>query len=243
MQNDIKANARHRNSNLYEFQGWDKFFRLVRGNVEADSKSGARKIIRDRSIYLPIIWLHGEEPLRVRYLCQLGGYIEQCSPELELKWEDGNYLIYATRNLPRIVISTILILIGIGLISYCVVKQLDILETTFIPGIGIFFIIVGGLIIFRYLELKVDKQTQQISIRMRIAPGIWRERQVDASITEKVTFRRETFYMSERATVYIVSLDMKDQRIQIDASSDKEREFKLGQKLAEYLELPFVSED
>ncbi|MHC4070157.1 MAG: hypothetical protein ACYSR8_11415 [Planctomycetota bacterium] len=229
--------------NLYEFQAWDKFFRLVRGRIEADSKLRAREMVKSRGYYLPIIWLHGKEPLRVFGIHQYGGYIEQHSPELKLKREDGNSLIYTTRNLPRFIVSLIFILIGIGLIIYCSVQELGISENAFICGVGIVFLVVGILIIFRYLELKVDGQTRQIFIRMRIIPGKWQEQQINADVAEKVILHQETFYMSERATVYVVSLVTSGERIHLDASSSRETQTRLGQKVAEYLSVPFVCEN
>lgn len=243
MENSGDSVLKLQDTDLYEFQAWDKFFRRIRGRIEAGSKSTAKATVKSRGYYLPIVWLHGKEPLRVLGIHDHGEHIEQHSPELKLKREDGNSLIYATRNLPRYMISLMILFIGIGLIVYCNTQNVGSWKTSFICGIGILLVVVGTLIMCHYLELRVDKQARQIVIRMRVIPGKWVEQQINTGVADQVILHQETIYTSERATVYVVSLVTSGEQIWLDASSSKKRESELGQKVAEYLNIPFICED
>lgn len=72
MGNDKNVVRKLQNLDLYEYQARDKFFRTVRGRVEAASKSGAKKIVKSKGYYLPTIWPNGEEPLRVAGIDEKG---------------------------------------------------------------------------------------------------------------------------------------------------------------------------
>jgi hypothetical protein len=78
---------------------------------------------------------------------------------------------------------------------------------------------------------------------MRIIPFQWKYERIDATDAERVVLHKEIFYSRDGEICHVVSLFINGESIQVDASSSKKAELEIGQKIAEYLNIPLVCEE
>lgn len=230
----------------YEFQARDKFWRFVRGRVNADSEAEAKELVKARGLWWPLVWLAGTKPWVAYGKVAPGGDYHMAS--LKLLHQDESILLYGTRKVLTLGFGFLLLLIGVGLFAYCghsllyVWSPLKLPTVLFILLVGIIFLAVGlGLILLRF-EVRVDRKTRQIVIRMCIFPFVRRSNTINATAAKEIIVRKEIFFVGGGEICYVVAIVIANQDIQLDFSSSKKKELEIGQKIAEYLGVPFIDE-
>lgn len=244
MENSKSSVVRPQKANLYEFQARDKFFRLTRGRIEADSRVGAKIKLKSWDLYWPQIWLQGTKPWQSWF--SFGSLNKTFVPTLKKKSQDNDAVVWSARYLPKLIFGVIFAIIGLGIIlgyNPRIENIADWISGIFVFSVAILFLLIGISILLYRFELAINRQSHKLTLRISIIPGLWRYELIDGNLVKRIVCRQELVYPSGIAEkCYYVFAATKNKEIHLDSSSSKKVASEIGQTVAEYLEVPFVCE-
>jgi len=226
---------------LYEFQGYDKWWLPIRGQITAHSRREAKRELKGQGLRWLDIWRHGgwyDHQIRKWY----HGLTTLRIPTLKFARYDDNTLVYAGKNFGHFLLGTGLILGGLVFFLLAVLLGSVVLVSLVPLSIGIIFVMLGMAVLGGRAELRIDRATKRV---FRSKSSVWGKRMADTrdgNTVEKVILYRETFLGEEPYPCYVGSLVVDGNRICLDISTSKGPIEDMTRKVADCLAVPFEGE-
>ncbi|MCP4711240.1 MAG: hypothetical protein GY869_21685 [Planctomycetes bacterium] len=220
----------------YEYQGFDKFWCLTRGQVESSSLAKAKELVKGFGLRFAQTWASGDEPIQaygrigpVKYAPFLN--------DIKLKYIDKNFILYREKRWVFWIFGLMLMAGGILLI----ISQRSNL---FIMACGLIFLAFGVVIFMHRLELSIERDNQKLTKKLTLIPPWFNRTEIIfGNQAEKVICKKEIFYGDTGEIGYVVKVLMNNQHIQLHHSSSRENELKLSEYISEYLNIPLECQD
>ena len=238
-------------SDMYEFQAFDKFLRILRGRVFASSRKQARSAVRKRGLLCIFLWPHGTEHWLAR-----GRVGPPCvlvhAPTVRLKEKTDELVAYTCSTVTKYALSCLFGAIGLLLLAWPWISEGGIpplgdtferISSAFVFIMGVVFLAVSLFLLSMRFEIIAKRSPPRVTIKMSIIPSLWWSEVINGDAINKVVFRKEVHYTDFGELCYDVYLFTDKNEVMLDSSSSERREKELAQAVAECLQVPLVCED